>query len=478
MNPIEKDPKDFSMRFLPHQTALVETFFNPASKRVILLRAEVGLGRNAALLALLSRLLQERPTARAMFLVSAAMRLQTAAMLQDVGVPNLVVDRYRFREMLDSTTEGELWPSGVALILSLDFAKQLDIRESLAKNRWELVIVEEAYSISGLRAEALRRIGSSSERVILATLPDLEAPNLFPAEDTTVIEWRRDRLVDHDGKPLDTVERPALHQVTFDLTPSELNLSQTVDGMCRILEAGSTQQGWIAKLLRRLLQSSPAALEGALQKLAEGLDASKIIDKLLDSLEDEVSEDEPFEFRNRLAGDEMAVVIRRALLEIEAIDNDSKLAALNKLLDYISHARTQSQRVCVATDFRATLYYLAAEIEARGMSCELLHGGMSFDERYRSLTAFSNTGKIFVATASLHMEGMNMQQVTDLILYDIPSGRRRLQQFLGRFDRLGRQSKLTVHVLVPRSSFGISAEKNLALLHDLFRSSTEVQLEH
>src|SRR5664280_890268 len=91
------------MRLLPHQIAFVETFFNPASKRVILLRGEAGLGKSGALVALASKFLRERPTARALFVVpGAALRAHFVDKLRDAGVPTLSVDRYQFREMLDS----------------------------------------------------------------------------------------------------------------------------------------------------------------------------------------------------------------------------------------------------------------------------------------------------------------------------------------------------------------------------------------
>jgi superfamily II DNA or RNA helicase len=201
VSPTEIEPNDSPMKLLPHQAALVETFFNPASKRVILLRWDVGLGKSAALVALSSRLLQEQPTARALFLVPRVLQAQFVEMLSDAGAPVLLVDRYRFREMLDSTTDGEFWPSGVVAVLSRDFAKESDVLPSLVDARWDLVIVDEAHSFAGPQTDALQRIAASADRVVLAsaTLPDLRLIGVFPTEDATVVECRRDQVVDHDG---------------------------------------------------------------------------------------------------------------------------------------------------------------------------------------------------------------------------------------------------------------------------------------
>jgi len=55
-------------------------------------------------------------------------------------------------------------------------------------------------------------------------------------------------------------------------------------------------------------------------------------------------------------------------------------------------------------------------------------------------------------------EGTDLSQVTDLVLYDIPSTEVALQQVLGRVDRFGRESQLNVHALVPMNgadAFGL-----------------------
>jgi superfamily II DNA or RNA helicase len=149
VNLTDNELKNSSMRLLPHQIALVEAVFNPASKRVILLRGDVGLGKSATLVAVASRVLRERPTARVLLLAPAALQVQFVEMLRDAGAPALSVDRYQFREMLDSAPGKELWPAGVVAVLSREFARQADIRDALATVRWDLSIVDEAHQLRG-----------------------------------------------------------------------------------------------------------------------------------------------------------------------------------------------------------------------------------------------------------------------------------------------------------------------------------------
>jgi hypothetical protein len=129
----------------------------------------------------------------------------------------------------------------------MDFAKQSDIRESLGNTHWELVVADEAHMFNGPRGETLRRVGASAERVVLATatVPDFKLLEWFDTvrvADVTVVDWRRDRVVDHEGRPLDTAPRPVLNELSFKLTPSELKLRAMVMHLCDVLEGNSALQ--------------------------------------------------------------------------------------------------------------------------------------------------------------------------------------------------------------------------------------------
>ena len=95
----------------------------------------------------------------------------------------------------------------------------------------------------------------------------------------------------------------------------------------------------------------------------------------------------------------------------------------------------------------ATLYYVYADIESRGVACQLVHGEMSAEERIRSLQFFSEAGGVLLATTAVMTAGVSLREVTDLVLYDLPRNEMRLQQVLGRFDRFGRLRPLDLYVL-------------------------------
>ena len=66
MSRSEHDERTNGVTLLPHQSQFVETVFSNSSKRIVLLRAPVGMGKSAALAGVALHLLRNRPTARSL----------------------------------------------------------------------------------------------------------------------------------------------------------------------------------------------------------------------------------------------------------------------------------------------------------------------------------------------------------------------------------------------------------------------------
>jgi hypothetical protein len=292
----QADRRDLPLILLPHQAALVETVLKPSTKRVVLLRGDVGLGKGAALVGLAMRLLKEQPASRVLVLVPAvALQYQFAEIFRTQGVPAVLVDRYRLREMLDAVSGPELWPPGIVAVLNLDFAKRPDVRDRLTDTRWDLVIADEAHAIGGARAEVLRAVMAVALRSVLTTLPSLDLSDTLPIQGATVVEWNRDRIVDAAGALIAAPPRPVLHEVAFPLTPAELHLSETVGSVSRALSVGTPQEQFVAKGIGRSLQSSPAALEARLRtgvKASLSQAESEDVEGELDSSDDRTLKDD------------------------------------------------------------------------------------------------------------------------------------------------------------------------------------------
>ena len=459
---------------LPHQSAVVEAIFNPATKRVLQLRGVAGLGKSTTLVAIAGRLLREQPKGRVLFLAPAAIRTMYVEKFQDTGTPALLIDRYVFRELLDAKTDGELWSGGSVFILSRDFAKQPDILDTLVRAHWNLLIIDEAHWLKGSQAKnILTRIDPSAERIVLASASDFDLSDVLSQQETQVIEWKRDDVVDRNGIPLTTVPAPLLHEFPFHLSQPELNLGKAIVGVSSAIQLDAGPERSIPPMLFRCIQSSPAALEDMLTRLLTRSDAPDASESMEELREEDPEVDSIAKELHRGAADNVAAIARRALDDLETIEIDSKLTAFDGLLSGLDEVQAP-KRICILTEYIATLYYLAAEIESLGLPCVLLHSGMTNLDRQESLTAAIQGQSILLATYAV-AEGYNFGQVTDLILYDVANNEARLRQALGRFDRIGRQSQLNVHVLVPAGVTDAPMTPPIAVLRELFAERAGLQ---
>lgn len=470
MNPITSEPSKSAIQLLPHQAAFLEAFFDPASKRVVLLRADVGLGKSTALVALVTQLLRHLPSAKVLFLVPGALRAQFVERLRSASVPALSVDRYQFREMIESASAHELWPAGAVSVMSREFARREDIGQALGATRWDLLIVDEAHQFRGaITDRALRHVADASDRVVLATSAVLSSglPRSFANDDVTVVQWRRDQVINFNGERLDSIPRPAVLIVPFVLSTSELGLADAVGELCNLFQTGTTQQHLIAKSLLRSLHSSPAALENALTRIKETRNRVAHGMPWLESPEEEELADRADSSVDFNQVEKAKEIASRALDALETAGSDSKLAGLVALLGHIDAVKSSAARICVLTEYLATLFYLAAEIESRGKACHIFHGDEIAEERQRALDGFKYEGGILAATRAAMSQGVALAEVTDLVLYDIPGSPAALQRILGRFDRFGRETQLNIHVLEPSNAL----DGSRAEFVDLFRQA-------
>ena len=75
-------------------------------------------------------------------------------------------------------------------------------------------------------------------------------------------------------------------------------------------------------------------------------------------------------------------------------------------------------------------------LEARGISVVTLNGSMSMEERKQAQDAFRKSHRVLISTDA-GGEGLNLQFAHVIINYDIPWNPMRLEQRIGRVDRIG-----------------------------------------
>jgi len=121
---------------------------------------------------------------------------------------------------------------------------------------------------------------------------------------------------------------------------------------------------------------------------------------------------------------QMAYVLSRA----------HKAAALARVLDVESPAAA-----LVFCRTRIEVDQLAETLTGRGYRAEALHGGMSQEQRDRVMTRLrSGTADLLVAT-DVAARGLDIEQLTHVVNYDVPSAPESYVHRIGRVGRAGRE---------------------------------------
>jgi hypothetical protein len=463
---------------LPHQIAFIETVLDPQSKKIVLLRADVGLEKLSTFITLVRQLLRERPNARVLFIVDrTVLRLDTEYRLSQANIRTMFFDVYHFREMIDSTTGKPTWPTGIAVVTNcFRLTLRPDIWVSLAETHWDLVIADEVY-LDSARAKAIGEIVGSVDRVVLAPRIATELPQEFSKEDITLVEWRRNQIVDCDGIQLKAVP-PVLHEIPYTLSEGELSLREAISNLSNMLFYGSYRD-----YVNDRLESSPAALETILD-FTVNRPAERLKADLTDDLEDMEEDGNAFEHAESESEPEAAFDVTSiqfaAALAVDALEDssDSKLGAFDKLLDRLSGSQMHQKRICVCAEYSDTLYYLSAEIEGRGISSLVIDINTGAADRHNFLKMFFEGQKILFSDKCA-IEGLNLQKVTDLILYDVPvrTGQIELHRLLSEFDRFDKRNQLHIYVFAPSNISNNLIAEPIALLRGLISDQYEQQSE-
>ncbi len=119
-------------------------------------------------------------------------------------------------------------------------------------------------------------------------------------------------------------------------------------------------------------------------------------------------------------------------------ENDSKYARLRAKLQSL-YTEEPSEKVVLFSTFRPTLAYLEERLREDGINTMVLHGGT--DDKDATVDAFRETSDGAVLLSSeVASEGIDLQFAWILVNYDLPWNPMKVEQRIGRLDRLGQQS--------------------------------------
>lgn len=479
---------------LPHQLYALNRAMSRDKIRY-LFADEVGLGKTIEA-GLVLRELKLRGMARRILVVApkglvrqwqAEMRLHFGEHLQYIEPAELSA----FRQW--RSDEENLWRLHEQVICSLDSVKPLESRrgwsleqlstynrerfEDLISASWDLVIIDEAHRMGGSTDQVARyKLGAALAEaapylLLLSATPhqgktdqfhrlmQLLDRDTFPDESSVsservrpfVVRTEKRVAIDAEGKPLFKPRMTRLHPVAWhDRHVSQQKLYEAVTdyvrhGYNQAMAAKQRHIGFLMILMQRLVTSSTAAIRATLEKRQALLDQPQLQPSLFETADvDEWAEldgQTQVDLAIQAKGWEMEKAEVETLLELaratEAQGTDAKAEALLELIYKLQQEENDPElKVLVFTEFVPTQAMLTEFLESRGFSVATLNGSMDLEARSRAQQSFSRDTRILISTDA-GGEGLNLQFCHVIVNFDMPWNPMRVEQRIGRVDRIG-----------------------------------------
>jgi superfamily II DNA/RNA helicase len=118
---------------------------------------------------------------------------------------------------------------------------------------------------------------------------------------------------------------------------------------------------------------------------------------------------------------------------------DSKYRVFQNVVDEVVHEN--NNKLIVFAFFTNTLLYLKHKLEEQGLRVAIIYGGV--DDRTEVIESFRDDPSINVLLSSeVGSEGLDLQFCNALVNYDLPWNPMKVEQRIGRIDRVGQQAEV------------------------------------
>ena len=443
----------------PHQLAPALAVVRGLGCRVLLADA-VGLGKTIQAGLIVSELRARGAADRVLVLTPAGLRDQWRAELRDrFGMTAVVADARTIRMAAVRLPPAmNPWSTFDTVVASIDWVKRPEVLAAVAARPWDVVIIDEAHgaaSDSDRRAAADTLCAHAAYVLLLTATPHNGDAAVFAslcrlghAHEDRLVVFRRTR---HDAG-VGTRRHVRTLRVRTTAAERRMHLALRCYGDTVIAER---PHAWLAlSVLHKRALSSAAALAESIDRRVAALDRDT---PLLEGTQlplqffepgESTSDDEVPEWATELALSDAARE-RHLLAAVStaaraAASRESKVRALVRLL------RRVRESAIVFTEYRDTLRRLQ---RALPRSAIVLHGGMTREERRVAIDAFTRSpGAVMLATDAAG-EGLNLHASCRLVInLELPWNPMRLEQRIGRVDRIGQSRDVHAMHLVARGT--------------------------
>jgi len=354
--------------------------------------------------------------------------------------------------------------------------------DKLVQGQWDLIIVDESHRMGGSTDQVARyKLGQGLAEaapylLLLSATPhqgksdafqrlmSLLDPMAFPdLESVTrdrvspfVIRTEKRKAVTAEGKPLFLPRITQTMDVDLERNSVQVALYKAVTdyvkkGYNRAIKDQKPHIGFLMVLLQRIVTSSSHAIRCTLERRLQ------VLENLCETqsypgeeeLEDFTELDGQMQLDMLVEVDESGrtseIAEVKSLLNLamtaEMAGPDIKSETLMNLIFRLQGEENDDQlKLLIFTEFVSTQAMLQTYLSERGISCTILNGSMSMDERQKAQRDFRDNARILIATDA-GGEGLNLQFCHVVINYDLPWNPMRIEQRIGRIDRIG-QSRI------------------------------------
>lgn len=417
--------------------------------------------------------------------------------LQGLGrMADAISREYENADFLDNPANP--WRLLSQVVIPMDSFKPMDNRQGMSKEQveaynqerfeslvsagWDMVIVDEAHKLGGSSDQVARyRFGQglteAAPYLLLLTatphqgktesfyrLMSLLDSRAFPDVSSVsrervqpfVIRTEKRRAIDAEGNQLFQPRRTELVPVSWEKAhhAKQQKLYQAVTEYARLGYNQAVQNrrnaiGFLMILLQRLMSSSVRAIRNTLERRLEVLNSSQVrLQNLPDLSAEELADTDVQEILEILLGsggkalqnekDEVQALLDAAM-SCEQAGPDAKAEALLERIYALQAGEGDPDlKVLVFTEFVSTQQMLLEFLRQRGFQLVAINGSMNLEERRKAEHEFAGSARIMVSTDA-GGEGLNLQFCHVIINYDIPWNPMRLEQRIGRVDRIGQE---------------------------------------
>jgi len=335
------------------------------------------------------------------------------------------------------------------IVASVDTAKGKRYRDQVLSRRWDVVVLDEAHYVRNEdtnRYKLIKELDYGEAFFATATPIQNDITDLYniinlirPGMLGTRKQFNNRYVADGDNaqikrgdelqSKLDNVmirnrreetsidfTNREVHTEVFEPSRNEEKLYDAVTDHVRTHYSSKDARHLVLITLQKEVVSSPFAVAGTIDRwLADS-------DKRLSSAE------------------------RSSLSKIQSIvadiDVTTKQQRLSNIVETIQD-QLETARLVVFTQFRPTQDAIADRVEELDLPAHIVNGDLSSKAKERKVADFEREGGVMVATDSIS-EGRNMQFCNVLVNYDLPWNPMKVEQRIGRVDRIGQDRE--VHV--------------------------------